>query len=248
MPCIRREKVLKSNRWRSREITHCNASTSSIKSLQVLQHKQHAIEDDYSFDPLGTNIQEQRRPSAKEHMQRLVKGYTDKMGYTDVPLNVEEEVSFSKWPKVAPAVSSPLFPGAPPAPGATSHSHYSLDEEEAIDPSKLLYNLPKQHVYAPPGKVGVAIDIQDGQPVVHKVKKGSPLEGLLQPQDIVVAIDDVDTNCMSAADVTHLMVKVSYGLKCILSCKIWFDELLTTYSALLQRMNYRRKITFVRRC
>lgn len=96
---------------------------------------------------------------------------------------------------------------------------YSLDDER-FESKNLLYNIPRQHVYALPGKVGVAIDVQDGQPVVHKVKKGSPLEGLLQPQDIIVAIDDVSTNCMSAADVTHLMVK---------------------------RMNYRRKITFVRR-
>jgi C-terminal processing protease CtpA/Prc len=77
-----------------------------------------------------------------------------------------------------------------------------------------------QHVFAPPGKVGVAIDVVDGNPIVHKVKSGSPLEGLLKPKDLVIAIDDVDTTRMSAADVTHLMVK---------------------------RMNYRRKITFVRK-
>lgn len=77
-----------------------------------------------------------------------------------------------------------------------------------------------QHVYAPPGKVGVAIDVVDGYPVVHKVKRGSPLEGLLKPNDLVMAINDVDTTRMSAADVTHLMVK---------------------------RMNYQRKITFVRK-
>jgi C-terminal processing protease CtpA/Prc len=77
-----------------------------------------------------------------------------------------------------------------------------------------------QHVFAPPGKVGVAIDVVDGNPIVHKVKSGSPLEGLLKPKDLVIAIDDVDTTKMSAADVTHLMVK---------------------------RMNYRRKITFVRK-
>jgi len=77
-----------------------------------------------------------------------------------------------------------------------------------------------QHVFAPPGKVGVAIDVVNGNPTVHKIKRGSPLEGLLKPKDLVIAIDDVDTTSMSAADVTHLMVK---------------------------RMNYRRKITFVRK-
>ncbi len=74
-------------------------------------------------------------------------------------------------------------------------------------------------IYAPPGKVGVAIDVINGQPTVHKIRNGSPLEGLLQHGDIILSIDDVETSNMSAADVTHLMVK---------------------------RMNYRRKISFIR--
>ena len=69
-------------------------------------------------------------------------------------------------------------------------------------------------------KIGVAIDVIHGHPCVHMVKRGSPVEGLLQPNDKVLSIDDVDTSCMSAADVTHLMVK---------------------------RMNYQRKITVIRR-
>ena len=75
-------------------------------------------------------------------------------------------------------------------------------------------------IFAPPGKIGVAIDVIQGHPIVHKIKRGSPVEGLLQPNDMVLAIDDVGTTCMSAADVTHLMVK---------------------------RMNYQRKITILRR-
>ena len=205
---LRREKMLKANRWRSQEIANSNANTSTVNSLRVLYGKQ-PFDDDYSFDPLGSNVEQREqvissRPSqlasAKQQIQRIYKGYTD------IPLQHhqdDEELAFSEWPK-----PSPLFPGAPPTSVSKSTLAYKLDDER-ISPETLLYNLPRQHVYAPPGKVGVAIDIQDGQPVVHKVKKGSPLEGLLQPQDIVVAIDDVDTNCMSAADVTHLMVKVS---------------------------------------
>ena len=60
----------------------------------------------------------------------------------------------------------------------------------------------------------------NGQPVVHKVRSGSPLEKMLQPNDIIMAIDDVDTTCLCAADVTSLMVR---------------------------RMDRVRKITFVRR-
>ena len=60
---------------------------------------------------------------------------------------------------------------------------------------------------APPGKLGVAIDSINGQPVVHRIKEGSPLEGVLRRLDRIVGIDDVDTSRMSAADVTYLMVK-----------------------------------------
>jgi C-terminal processing protease CtpA/Prc len=70
-----------------------------------------------------------------------------------------------------------------------------------------LRKLPKQHVFAPPGKIGVAIDVLNGQPIVHKVRKGSPLEKMLQPNDIIMAIDDEDMSCMSAADVTSKMVR-----------------------------------------
>ena len=61
--------------------------------------------------------------------------------------------------------------------------------------------------WAPPGKLGVAIDTVNGKPVVHRVKEGSPLEGILESNDIILGIDDINTTDMSAADVTYLMVK-----------------------------------------
>jgi hypothetical protein len=116
------------------------------------------------------------------------------------------DIAFSS---VRPGLAPPrtIFP----APGAVA-ALMSYTEE--------LRKLPKQHVFAPPGKIGVAIDVLNGQPVVHKVRKGSPLEKLLQPKDVIVAIDDEDVSCMSAADVTSNMVR---------------------------RMDRVRKITFVRR-
>lgn len=114
--------------------------------------------------------------------------------YTDEPNNV--------WPGLAPHRT--IFP----APGAVAAP---IDE---------LKWLPRQHVFAPPGKIGVAIDVLDGQPVVHRVRRGSPLEKILQPNDVIIAIDDEDIGCMSAADVT---------------------------SKLVRRMDRVRKITFVRR-
>ena len=89
------------------------------------------------------------------------------------------------------AVSSPLF-----EPDVSNNSY--TDE---------LHRLPRDQIYAPPGKLGVALDIFNGQPVVQKIRKGSPITGMLQVGDIILAIDDVDTSCMSLAEVTFLMVK-----------------------------------------
>ena len=89
------------------------------------------------------------------------------------------------------AVSSPLF-----EPYASNNSY-----------TEELRRLPRDQIYAPPGKLGVALDIFNGQPVVQKIRKGSPITGMLQVGDIILAIDDVDTSCMSLAEVTFLMVK-----------------------------------------
>ncbi|KAL7456720.1 hypothetical protein ACHAWC_008197 [Mediolabrus comicus] len=89
------------------------------------------------------------------------------------------------------AVSSPLF-----EPHASNNSY-----------TEELHRLPRDQIYAPPGKLGVALDIFNGQPVIQKIRKGSPITGMLQVGDIILAIDDVDTSCMSLAEVTFLMVK-----------------------------------------
>ncbi len=70
-----------------------------------------------------------------------------------------------------------------------------------------LESLPRDTIHAPPGKLGVAIDILNGQAVVMKIRKGSPITGMLQEGDILLAIDDVDCTCMTLAEVTFLMVK-----------------------------------------
>lgn len=184
---------LKNNQWRAQEITSQNAN-NSVKPLKALYNR--AADDDYSFDPLssdnGYNGYAIPRFSYDDHAQLSNENH----------LVREETVSFEN--KSASRTSS-LFHQSP------------IDIlNTPIKPFEKEY----QHVFAPPGKVGVAIDVVDGYPTVHKIKRGSPLESLLKPNDLVIAIDDVDTTRMSAADVTHLMVK---------------------------RMNYRRKITFVRK-
>jgi len=68
-------------------------------------------------------------------------------------------------------------------------------------------NQVQRECFAPPGKLGVVIDTTPEGPVVHKVNPGSPLEGVVWPGDIIVAIDDQDTRLLSATEITALMVK-----------------------------------------
>ncbi len=62
-------------------------------------------------------------------------------------------------------------------------------------------------VSVPPGKLGIVIDTSIEGPVIHSVKRGSYLYGRIFPGDIIVAIDNVDTRAMTAAEITTLMGK-----------------------------------------
>ena len=42
---------------------------------------------------------------------------------------------------------------------------------------------------------------------MHKTSAGSPLEGIVFPGEIIVAINDVDTRAMSASAITSLMAR-----------------------------------------
>jgi hypothetical protein len=59
------------------------------------------------------------------------------------------------------------------------------------------------------GKLGIVIDTTLEGPVVHKISADSPLEGIVFPGDIIVAINDVDTRAMSASAITALMARTS---------------------------------------
>ena len=63
--------------------------------------------------------------------------------------------------------------------------------------------------YAPPGPLGIVIDTTAEGPMVHSLKPTSRLAGLLQPGDLVVGLDDIDTRGMTAATLTRLMAKRS---------------------------------------
>ena len=94
---------------------------------------------------------------------------------------------------------------------------FSSEEEEisfhddssssAIDTVEEGPALSIHECYAPPGKLGVSIDTLDGVAVIHKIRQGSPLEGILYPNDVIVAIDEVDTSSMSSSAISSLLAK-----------------------------------------
>jgi len=66
-----------------------------------------------------------------------------------------------------------------------------------------------REITAPPGKLGIVIETTLDGPVVHKINPSSPLDGVVNEGDLIVAIDDVDCRAMSASAITALMVRTS---------------------------------------
>jgi hypothetical protein len=68
-------------------------------------------------------------------------------------------------------------------------------------------------VVAPRGKLGIVVanTILNGRvgPAVHTVREGSPLEGLIHVNDVIVAINDVDTSKYTVGQLTKLMAASS---------------------------------------
>ena len=62
-----------------------------------------------------------------------------------------------------------------------------------------------RRVKAPPGKLGIVIDTSEDGPVVKLVKENSPLEGLVFPDDLIVAVGSTETKGMTGAELTTLM-------------------------------------------
>lgn len=66
-------------------------------------------------------------------------------------------------------------------------------------------------VFAPPGPLGIIIDTTPEGPMIHSLKPTSQLLGLVNPGDLIVGLDGVDTRNMTAATFTRLMAKRSQG-------------------------------------
>ncbi|KAL7549672.1 hypothetical protein ACHAWF_012937 [Thalassiosira exigua] len=211
----RKEKELRAKRLKLKAIMPLSTSESpSLKSPGRLPPATQLV-DDYSFSPLSAgaihginSVHVNPYTDYKDDVMTSNRSMNDTVPSL-YSIN-EEEVAFSSaWPESAPP--SNTFPKVP---------SLATQQSASLSYTEQLNQLPRQNVFAPPGKIGVAIDVYNGQPVVHKIRKNSPLENMLKPNDVILAIDDEDASCLSAADVTSMMVK---------------------------RMDRVRKITFVRR-
>ena len=72
------------------------------------------------------------------------------------------------------------------------------------NPSSGLYD-----VFAPAGPIGIVVDTTKNGPAVHSLKRTSPMLGLINPGDLIIALDDEDTRGMTAATLTRLMARKS---------------------------------------
>jgi len=102
---------------------------------------------------------------------------------------------------VATASSGHL--GARPMEATEEVQYRESTEDEAVAGRRVgLYD-----VFAPSGPLGIVVDTTPEGPVVHSMKPTSSLLGLVNPGDLVVGLDDMDTRAMSAATLTRLMAK-----------------------------------------
>lgn len=64
-------------------------------------------------------------------------------------------------------------------------------------------------VFAPPGPLGLVVDRKETGCIVHSLKKTSCMRGLINPGDLIFALDDFDVRNLDASSLTKLMAKKS---------------------------------------
>lgn len=102
--------------------------------------------------------------------------------------------------------------GAKSADAKSSAHSKSHDDESSHGDSAIIFNNTRfvsRTVMAPPGKLGIIIDTTLLGPTIHKVNDQSPMVDLLSTGEIIAAINDIDTQCMSIAEITALMAQTT---------------------------------------
>ncbi len=95
--------------------------------------------------------------------------------------------------------------------GTPSRSNYSFSSPVSISRNRNYHEDKVFDVCAPPGPLGIIIDTTTEGPMIHSLKPSSELLGLVNPGDLIVGLDGVDTRNMTAATFTRLMAKRSHG-------------------------------------
>jgi len=76
--------------------------------------------------------------------------------------------------------------------------------EQALDSS--LNNRVRRDVMAPSGKLGIMVANTAGYgPAVHTIRPGSPMEGLVFVDDIIIAVNNINTREYTAEQITQIM-------------------------------------------
>lgn len=114
-----------------------------------------------------------------------------------------------------------LTPFAPKGNGnvTPSRTNYSFSSPVSVSQKRTYQKDKLFDVYAPPGPLGIIIDTTPEGPVIHSLKPSSQLLGLVNPGDLIVGLDSVDTRNMTAATFTRLMAKRSQGERKIILLK-----------------------------
>eukprot|EP00562_Extubocellulus_spinifer_P030357 CAMPEP_0178717228 /NCGR_PEP_ID=MMETSP0699-20121125/21790_1 /TAXON_ID=265572 /ORGANISM="Extubocellulus spinifer, Strain CCMP396" /LENGTH=343 /DNA_ID=CAMNT_0020367005 /DNA_START=210 /DNA_END=1241 /DNA_ORIENTATION=- len=90
-------------------------------------------------------------------------------------------------------------------------SRCDTDDASFFDQSSANLNMEVMHVFAPPGKLGIALDTPDnsGAPIVHYVKEISPIHGRVRAGDRLIAIDDEDVSYLTAVKISKILNRKS---------------------------------------
>jgi PDZ domain-containing secreted protein len=103
--------------------------------------------------------------------------------------------------------------GANPLGGKSMPVYYEDDDtckESSIELDGVLSSDTLAYdVFAPPGSLGIVVDKNEKGCYIHSLKKVSPMLGLMNRGDLIIALDDFDVRNMSAASLTKLMAKKS---------------------------------------
>ena len=83
------------------------------------------------------------------------------------------------------------------------------DKASSVAASSVVPNAVAYDVFAPAGAIGIVVDTTKKGCIVHSLKKSSPMLGMMNPGDLIIALDDFDVRKMTAASLTKLMAKKS---------------------------------------